>query len=394
MALHAQVRYKNHMRKTWLVLLFGLAALAAWAQESGPPTLPPLTAKTLLDFDSLPDRNVTFVVDEKRTAVYNLVQPLLQELDYAPTANLEHRGDLLGPLISERRYRGHQLAEIVAVRLLDSAGGAEITIRGLYISIENAFVLDQSGRRATYAVQHFPELYKAKKALLAQTSYVSVFDLLEHAHANLNTGADLEKTQQQLQLAEQATLAGTQAGRQTRELLAAVDAELSRRQNLRQTTTRLREKIRQSIEQRDWLSTWLAADELLHVLLTGQTPRTDPAFAEAVAAQERARRELARRGRLAAFPPQWGPGENNEIVVGFAVLNVSNRPVSAFDTIVDLLDGDGERVPGRHPGARTMHIKPPQPIAPGQTFDVVVAVAFDAPAHPAQAVVRVMHAAR
>jgi len=392
--LPRQVRYKIHMRNRLLALLLCLTACLAWAEEPGPPTLPAATATALLDFDLLPERNVVFSVDEDRATAFNLAQTLLLELDYGPTANQEQRGDLIGPFISKRRYRNHQLAEIVAVRLVAQDGGTGVTIRSLFVVVDNGFLVDQSARRPTRAVRRFPELYDAKKNVVEQTSYFSVYDLLEHARANLNAGTELEKTLRFVQLAEQATLPNTPAGRQTRELLHAVQAEVNRRQKLQQAADALRAKIREATERNNWAEVWLAADELAHVLLANDVPRTDAMFVEALAAQDRARRALARRGRLVAFSPQLGPGENNDVVVGFTVLNVSNRPVGAFDVVVEPLDANGQPSAGRSLPARPVHLKPPQPIAPGATYNAVVTISFGAPVQPAQAAIRITRTSR
>ncbi len=388
------VTTEHRGRRRWVALALCLLASAALAEEPEPVAVPAEAVQNLLDFASLPERNVAFIVEEDPASVYNAVHQLLLELDYQVLGEPSQRGDLLGPYLSQRRYRHGQLAEIVAVRLQDSAGGTDLTIRALFVTVAPEVAVDQSGRKPSRGVRHFPELYDAKRIFTNQTTFHRVVDLLDQAQANLAAGIVLDQTQQQLRLAEAATLSTSAVGRRTRELLGAVNEEVNRREWLQKTADTLRAKIRRAMADRDPLAAWLASDELVHVLLANNVPRADALFVEALTAQERARRLLAQRGRLIAFHPHFGPGTGNEVVVGFTVLNVTNRPIGSFDAAVDLLDANGRPLVGRPQPARPAHIKPAQPIPPGGTYTAALTVAFDAPVQPSQATVRISRVAR
>ncbi|MHA1570052.1 MAG: hypothetical protein ACTSXZ_11330 [Alphaproteobacteria bacterium] len=377
------------MRKRCISILLCLIALSLCLAAEGPPRLPKRTRTALLNFDYRPERNTTFQVPDSRPEAYNLVKTLLLELDYVPTAVQEERGDLIGPLVSKRRFRSDKLAEAIVVRLVAEGDGATLIVRSLFVVPDNGYIVDQSERRPTRVVRRFDELFEAKKKVVAHTDIYSVHVLIERAKRNLTEGVQLNETLVWLQLAEPATIPRSLAGRQIREMLHAVKAEIDRRERLQAEVAQLREKIKQAMAAKNWLEAHQAADEMIHVLLNHKVNEESVLFVEAVAARDRSRRFLARGARLLAFDTRLGPAEGNDIAVGFTVLNVSDRPIKRFDVTVVAADTEGQPVAGRIDSDKPIRVRPSQPIEPNEYFEAVVILHFAEPARPALARIKV-----
>jgi len=373
------------MRMIPVLLL--LAALGARAEE--PPVLPAKVAETLADFSRYPERNVTFNVEDDLNTAYAATYDLLMDLDYTPAAQEVKLPELIGPLLAKPQAHKRLLAEAVMARLKPAANGTEIIMRGLYVAPDRNFVIDQTRRMPSPAVANFGALYAAKKELIKRTGQARIPALLAQQQENLAQENNLKETLNILQLIERATTPQCAAGRQTRELLPAVQAKINQQEKLGQQIQALHDKIREASKNRDWLTAHRKADELLHVLLMNQVSRDDDRFVEAEALREKMRRALAGQGALPVSDIKLAPAEDNDIAVGFTVVNASINPITSFKVTISTIDAAGKPSAGRIGASHPFTIEPPAPLQPNQYFQITVRLRFEAPAQAAKAQLRI-----
>jgi len=385
-----RVRYNMGMSKTVTIILLCLCLLAIPALADGPPVLAKKARAELADFERLPERNYSFQTEGDADTVYRLVYALMLELDYTPTANAVQRGDLIGPLLSRHLFRRDKLAEAAMVRLTENEQGVQLTIRGLYVVPDKQNLLDQSDRQPSRTVRKFKSLYEAKRQLYEQTENMNTYELLAGAKQNLAARTNLESTLSLLELIEQATTARCLAGRQARELAHAVTAEIARQKKLTEAAEQMREEIKQAMAERDWLAAHLAADKLLHTCLGNEVDKEDALYKEALKARDTSRRRLAARGSLVIFNEQLAPAEENDIAVGFSILNVGRGTVSSVKVIVTTTDDAGKPTEGRigRNHAYTVELSPP--LKSNEYATATVRLRFEHPATPVHAKARVV----
>jgi len=378
------------MSKIRIIVATLLLALVVAAIADEPPVLPLKTADKLADHEFRPERNTVFTVEDDRVLAYRLLQALMLELDYIPTLNAVERGDMIGPLLSKRLFRQNKLAEAALLTLTGQDEGTEITARALFVVPNRDYLVDQSKRRPSWAIRHLPKLYAAKKQLYLRTNNFNTYEILARAKENLLAGKDLQETAKWLHLAEQSTIARCLAGRQARTLSHAVETEIKRREKLAQAVKESQQKIEAAMQQRDWLAGHRAADEMIHVLLANQVAEDDELFVEAEQARTRCRRYLARRGAMVGFDPVIAPAEENDVAVGFSVVNVSTVPISSFKVVVTTTDALGNPTPGRigRNHAYTVKVKPA--LQPNEYMTTTVRLRFEKPAKPINAKMRIV----
>lgn len=385
-----RVRYNMVMSKTVTMLLLCLCLLTIPALADGPPVLAKKARAALADFERQPERNYSFQTEGDADTVYRLVYALMLELDYTPTANAVQQADLIGPMLSKHLFRRDKLAEAAMVRLAENQQGVQLTIRGLYVVPDKQNLLDQSDRQPSRTVRKFKSLYEAKRQLYEQTENMNTYELLAGAKQNLAARTNLESTLTLLKLIEQATTARCLAGRQARELAHALAAEIARQKKLTEAAQQMREEIKQAMAERNWLAAHLAADKLLHTCLGNEVDKEDALYKEALKARDTSRRRLAAQGSLVIFNEQLAPAEENDIAVGFSILNVGRGAVSSFKVIVTTTDDVGQPTAGRigRTHAYTVELSPP--LKSNEYATATVRLRFEHPAAPVHAKARVV----
>lgn len=389
-----RVRYNKAMSRALTIILLCLCLLAVPALADGPPVLAKKSRAALTDFERQPERNYTFQVEGDLDTVYRLVYALVLELDYLPTANAVQRGDLIGPLLSKHLFRRDKLAETAMVRLQENEQGVELTVRGLYVVPDSQYLLDQSDRKPSRSIRKFKNLYAAKQKLYAQTDNMNTYELLGSAKENMAARRDLTATLDLLQLIEQSTSARCLAGRQARELAHAVTAEIARQIKLAKAAEQMRGEIKRAMAERNWLAAHLAADKLLHTCIGNNVEKSEALYKEALKARETSRRRLTARGALVIFDEKLASAEENDIAVGFSLLNVSRRPISSFKVIVTTTDQTGQPTAGRigRNHAYTVELSPP--LQSNEYATAAVRLRFENPATPVHAKLRVVRIKR